>query len=1061
MSEESILRGKAVRKLTLSMAILAALMPGRGYPLGLGEIELNSALNQELDAEVEVLSAEPEDIEQLIVKLASRDAFSRSGIDRPYLLQQLKFKAFLKNNKLYISIKTKKPIREPFLSFLVEIDWPEGHMLREYTLLLDPPVYSGSTASTSAPAQPAADNGRPFIDPADSTQAQPASQKSSIQQQGGRPAQSAYAAPQAMQSTQVAPVAVVESESTQKQVTYQPVPQYQEVSGSYRVQQNDTLWSMANRMRPDNSVSVEQMMLALVRENPEAFIKENINGVKRGYILRMPDRASITSLGRQEALAQAREHSALWREYRQAMSGAVPASSLESESESGAGVTDGSVETGDGQLSIVSASDSDGSDTAALAQDPEAQQLQKLRNELSLAQESLESERLEKEELRTRLAELEQRVQNVLQMDDGELAKLQQDLEGAKPAAIDEAAIDKTLTEEVATEEQPVDELATEEPVAEESEVAASAEDALFVDETTEVTGEEVVAEEQPAVEEQPVVQAADVPAFAQQKPKSFIEKLLDDPNMLAAIGAGVLALLATIGMILRRRRINKTENEEWTDLDSSGIDEVADEATIKTEAMDLDATAEMQSPSDDEVGTELGFGDTHSDFDETQVDASSGDDISADLEDTVISLADEEPEDEEERDDVIAEADVYLAYGIYQQAEELLRNAINENPDRDDYRMKLLETHFAGKDSDAFAALAEEVKQRKGDNKGYWDRVVAMGRELCPSNAMFNEVGSIALPDFDTDDLLPKKPQTTDLELDAEDAEVAPDLDLGFDEELSSDEADADATQILNEPLDLEGLDDSADEADTVDASDLEFDLGDFEEELEEASDSIAEVDDDSASLDIDEDFSLDFDASDLGFEEETEDAATDEISVDADMDLDLAVDLEDDTADADDEIPPVSDETMANLDAGLEMDVPEDLEVDLDMGTDNEVPPVSDETMASLDAGLEIEMSEDLEANLDADADTGEEAVEDLEINLDMDDDSDVEVTLDDDDDDFDISELSEDVDEVGTKLDLAKAYIDMGDNEGARSILEEVKAEGNEEQQQQAEELLQKAS
>jgi len=1116
-----------VRKLTLSMAILAALMPGRGYPLGLGELELNSALNQELEAEVEVLSAEAEDIEQLIVKLASREAFSRSGIDRPYLLQQLKFKTFLKNNKPYISITTKKPIREPFLSFLVEIDWPEGHMLREYTILLDPPVYSGSTASTSAPAPTSADNGRPFIDPADSNQAQPAYQQVE-QQQSASPAESDYATPQATHSAQVAPEAVaqvaapeaiaIEPEQTQSQVTYQPVPQYQEVSGSYRVKESDTLWSMANRMRPDNSVSVEQMMLALVRENPEAFIKENINGVKRGYILRMPDRASITALDRQQALAKAREHSALWREYRQAMSGSVPASSLESETETEAeaGVSDeASAKEEDGQLSIVSASDSDGSETAASAQDPNAQQLKKLRNELSLAQESLESERLEKEELRTRLSELEQRVQNVLQMDDGELAKLQQDLEGVKEQAEKPAeviAVDETPTEEVATEEavveeavveQPTDELAAEEPVTEESEVTPDTEEALFVDEFTETVEEEVV------VEEQPVVQQTDVPAFAQQKPKSFIGTLLEDTKMLAVLLAGILAVLATVGMILRRRRINKPD-EEWTDLDEPEIDKVADEqgdeATVQIEAMDQDSTAEMPAPTEDEL--ESGFDDTH-------IEALSNEDISASLEDTVISLAEEDEvaEGEEDSDDVIAEADVYLAYGIYQQAEELLRNAIDQNPNRDDYRMKLLETHFAGKNSDAFAALAEEVKPRKVDNKSYWDRVVAMGRELCPDNAMFNEAGGIELPDFDTDDLLPKKPETTDLELDAEDS-ATPDLDLSFDAELPSDEPEDDATQILSEPIDLgaeleaqESSDDTGE--DLAGDTDLEFDLGNFDEELEDAGDSVTEADDDSASLDIDEDFSLDFDASDLGFEEEEEsekedvsaemdmdldsdidldsDAAeevsaeldmdlesdielgsdtAEEVSAELDMDLESDIDLDTDTAedlsadmdldsgiDLDTDITEeISAEVDMDLDSDIDLDIDTaeadmDLDADLDLAVDldidtaaeEDVPPVSDDTMAILDAGLDMDASEDLEVALDDSAD--------------------IDVSLD-DDDDFDISELSEDVDEVGTKLDLAKAYIDMGDNEGAKSILEEVKVEGNEEQQQQAEELLNKA-
>jgi pilus assembly protein FimV len=993
-----------VRKLTLSLAILAAMMPGQGYPLGLGEIELNSALNQELDAEIKVLSAQPEDAEQLIIKLASREAFARAGIDRPFLLQQLKFKTVVKDGEPHILIRTKKPIREPFLSFLVEIDWPQGHLLREYTLLLDPPVYTGGKAA-GTPA--AGGEERPFIDPADQTKTQ--SVNSDLADEG-RPVESSYDTASATHSS-----GVVATEEADGSVSYTAAaPQFKEVSGEYRVQANDTLWSLSNQMRPDSSVSVEQMMLALVRHNPEAFIQQNINGVKRGYILRMPDRAAITSVDRQEALAQVREQSALWRQYREAQSGVVPASSLESELDAPSGDTAADAAV-DGQLSIVSASETDGSDTATAGQDPNADTVKQLRNQLALARESLESERLEKDDLRTRLSELETRVQNVLQMDESELAKLQDDLKGvqqdAEPAPVEEEPVEEVVTEETPVEEVLVDDAPAEEVVAETVEDATTedeeavtedgaekpAEDALFVDETTQT-------EDQPVTEEvisAPMVDEAGVPAFVQpEKPKSFTEKLLDDPSMLAAIGGGLLGVFALIGILLRRRRVNKSD-DEWIagDDDLGGLDEIADsvDETVKTDAVDMEATGEMDLGATSEM---TGANDAVPDFDDTHIEAPADDD----LEQTVISL-DDEPvaEAEEERDDVLAEADVYLAYGIYQQAEELLNSAINQNPERDDYRMKLLETHFAGKNGDAFAVLAAETHQRKGSDKSYWDRVVAMGRDLCPGNDLF--IGGGSIPELD--DLIPEKPQTTDLELDAGDGDATPDFDLGLD----VDEPDSDATQILDAPADLDlGLPEedvaesgsvSDEVGDLVDDSELEFDLGDFGEELEEASDSIAEAPaeeisldeelgdlelgmddlevgldesaDDDASLDIDEDFSLDFEASDLGFDEETEESSTEEISMDLDEDLDLSEDL-----------------------------------------------------------GMDLDTS-------DAEAD----------------------VSLGDDGDDFDISALSEDVDEVSTKLDLAKAYIDMGDSEGARSILEEVKEEGNDEQQQQADDLLKQAS
>jgi pilus assembly protein FimV len=999
-----------VRKLTLSLAILAAMMPGRGYPLGLGEIELNSALNQELDAEIEVLSAQPEDVEQLIIKLASREAFARAGIDRPFLLQQLKFKLIVKDGRSFVTIRTQKPVREPFLSFLVDIDWPQGRLLREYTLLLDPPVYSGGGRAVSASS--AGGNERPFIDPAEQANNQSAN---SITDAITDAASSVSAFDPASRAHSGGAVAAEAGGSTAYTATTQPT----QLSGQYRVRANDTLWSLSNRMKPDSSVSVEQMMLALVRKNPEAFIQQNVHGLKRGYILRMPDRALINSLDRQQALAQAREHSVLWRQYRQAQSGAAPASSLAAEFDEVATETATDTSKIDAQLSIVSASATDGGDVASAGQHPDANEIKRLRNELALAREALESERLAKDDLHARLSGLEQRLQNVLQMEESELAQLQQDLqvsveEAEKPVeavVAEEVGADAALIEDTVTEalvEEVTDDAAVGEASAEES-----THKALFVDEVNAV--EDTLLSEQAAttVTAEPV----DAPAFVQStKPKSFIEKLLDDPSMLAAIGGGLLGVFALLGILLRRRRVNKNA-DEWeasADADDLGDLDYLDKAsanskdtaaTVKSKTVDMAATGEMEAAKDLVV-----------DFEDTQIEAPAEDD----MEDALISLEDEPAEVSslEESDDVLAEADVYLAYGIYQQAEELLSSAIEQNPERDDYRMKLLETHFAGKNSGAFASLAAEVQQRKAGDKSYWDRVVVMGRDLCPGNSLFTASGVIV--DLNADDLLPEKPQAPDLDLDAS-ASAADDLDLALDEE--SPDLETDATQILPAPVDagIEPIKDSAaaeaDEVgDLLDDSELEFDLGDFGEELEqsddsnadalvdalddapaEASDEIAakkesadpvlELDDAldssldentaiSADLDIDEDFSLDFEASDLGFDEE------------------------DERADA-------------------------DLSLDTDTGA------ATEETSAP-----EIAM----------DVDTAEETQD---------------VALAEDENEFDISSLSDDLDEVSTKLDLAKAYIDMGDLEGAKSILEEVKQEGSDEQQQQANDLLKQAS
>jgi len=1033
-----------VRKLTLSLAVMAALLPARGYPLGLGEIELNSALNQELNAEIEVLSASADDANQMIVQLANRDAFNRAGIDRPYLLQQLQFKIVEKQGKPFVKVFTKSAIREPFLSFLLEIDWPQGHLLREYTLLLDPPVYNTSTSGPSASSEEA----HPFIDPADvraHTQSV-APQQTSGQSSNGR---SGYAAPQSgtissssgRTATYSAPQSGVAARAPVAQRVAPAVSQY-------RVKQSDTLWSMANRMRPDNSVSVEQMMLALVRKNPEAFINENINGVKRGYILRIPDRNEATQLDRQQAISQAKEHAALWREYSQAAVGQAPASSMEADAPSAESAT--AEDAAAGHLSIVGASKSDGSEHAGANQDPDSE-VSRLKQELAMAREQLESERVEKEGLRTKLSDLEQKVQSVIQMDDGELAKLQQDLQQSQAAeqVADSEAVETAVTEEISEEVKPdaeevvaegvaVEAEATEEvvePVAEGEEAVATEaadSDAVFVDELEAVEGSEAEAiETTETVEVADADQLVEPPAFAQQKPKSFIDNLMNDPKLLGMIGGGLAFVLLLVVLLLKRLRGGKAESQdELAEDDSLNMHD----ATMQTEALDLSSETDDLSMVD------------------TQIDVPAMDEGS--LEDTVLGLDDEEPVAGDQQDDVLAEADVYIAYGIYQQAEDLLKNAIDKDPERDDYRMKLLETYFAAKDATAFEQEATQLKSRKGDDEAYWGRVSTMGTELCHGSDLFFGTGDV-ISDLDADALIPEKPETTDVELDVSEDAAAADfdadsaLDLGattevealaddlnddlglgdvpdLGEDMSFESSDAAELDLAGDLADIANeIEEPGDSSTDDEAESLEFDLGELtDESLDSAPEGDAEAvsaEDEMDDLDIDEDFSLDFAASDLGFEEPEEETASDVVADDV-GDLDLSADL-DLGSDIDEAVESLTDTD----DESLEMDFTEDLGDSL-----SDEPGETDLDESALDLGSDLELDE-TESSADENASA---------------------------DEDFDISELSEDLDEIGTKLDLAKAYIDMGDHEGARSILEEVKAEGNDEQQQEAESLLQQA-
>ena len=132
-----------VRKLVLAIAAASALSSGMAHALGLGEVTLQSALNQPLVAEIELLEVRDLASNEVLPNLASPEEFIKAGVDRQYFLTDLKFTPILKpNGKSVIRVTSNKSVREPYLNFLVEVLWPSGRLLREYPLLLDPPLYA-------------------------------------------------------------------------------------------------------------------------------------------------------------------------------------------------------------------------------------------------------------------------------------------------------------------------------------------------------------------------------------------------------------------------------------------------------------------------------------------------------------------------------------------------------------------------------------------------------------------------------------------------------------------------------------------------------------------------------------------------------------------------------------------------------------------------------------------------------------------------------------------------------------------------------------------------------
>lgn len=231
-----------VRNVLLSFASSSALYSGLSSALGLGEITLYSALNQPLDAKIELLEVGDLNADEVLARLASPEAFARSGVDRFYFLNDLRFTPMLQGAGSFIRVVSSKPIREPYLNFVVEVERPAGRLLREYTLLLDPPGTSNYQAA------------------------------------GQSPVAAAVPAPARPASTARAPVSV------------EPPPALN--GRRYSVVRGDSLWAIAEGLQAGGSqASVSELMQGIHALNPQAFVDNDSGRLKLGANLLLPDAA--------------------------------------------------------------------------------------------------------------------------------------------------------------------------------------------------------------------------------------------------------------------------------------------------------------------------------------------------------------------------------------------------------------------------------------------------------------------------------------------------------------------------------------------------------------------------------------------------------------------------------------------------------------------------------------------------------------------------------------------------------------------------------------------------
>lgn len=240
--------------------------------LGLGEIQLNSYLNEPLKAEAPILELKDVDLQDIHVQLANVEEFEKAGLDRPFILSQIKFQVVLSSNgKPVVRFTSKDPLKDPFISLMVEAEWHGGRVIREYTILLDPPaIASRSHAVFSQPKQTAL-----------------VSVKQSIPQDK---------------------LINASASSTSDNERLQPGSTFGPISPT------DTLWRIASRLAKGNQVSVHQAMLSILKKNPHAFLKGNTNGLIKGKTLQLPTTAEMGFITDSEAQTLVKEYGKSWRE---------------------------------------------------------------------------------------------------------------------------------------------------------------------------------------------------------------------------------------------------------------------------------------------------------------------------------------------------------------------------------------------------------------------------------------------------------------------------------------------------------------------------------------------------------------------------------------------------------------------------------------------------------------------------------------------------------------------------------------------------------------------------
>ncbi len=660
--------------------------------VGLGRMNVLSALGQPFSAEIELVNVQPGELASLTARLAAPDDYQKANLQFNAALSSLRLSIDKRpNGTPFIRATSGRAVGEPFLDLLIELQWAGGRIVREYSALLDPPGLERPAPVAAAPAA------TPIARPA------PAAKEPAPVAAPRAPAAAAPAAPAAPS----APAAQVRNE--------------------YTVKPGDTMGLIAASVKPDG-VSLEQALVGVFRANPDAFINNNINLVRSGKILRVPEKEQMAAVPQAEATRELRVQTENWNSYRGKLADAAAPAPDTKPATSGkitARVEDKAA--ADGAKDVVRLSKGDAAGAPGKGKDGKpagADRVRALEEELVAREKALN-------EANDRVKQLEKTLKDMQKL---------VELKGAaapvapKPDAKGEAPKPAAKAEPPKAEPTKV-EPPKPEPVKPADKAAPPADKPA--EKAPEPKAEPPKVEKAPELPK-PKPKAAPLPP---PKPEPGIMDTVMD-NIVPIGGGG--AVLVGLGAFWALRRRKKSDAEE-DDAPAFVAPAVKKEPSVAAGAAAIAAGATATAAA-----------------------------VSA--EPVAAAPASEAV-------DPIEEAQVYLDHGRDVQAEDILKEAMQKDPAREDLQLKLLEIYATRNDKSSFNSLAVGYNAVTGGAGDNWTRVAAMGYALDPENALYGEgkdvtvditaAGSGAGPDLDFDigggdagssDL----GSTTDIELDS-----------------------------------------------------------------------------------------------------------------------------------------------------------------------------------------------------------------------------------------------------------------------------------------------------